>query len=51
MYVYGFRWPVRTLRFKDQLGCYQNQGPAMAAKVTDHVWPISEWMTFSAVRR
>ena len=51
MYTYNFCWPVRTLRIKDEQGCWQNRSPAMAAGLTDHVWSISEWLTLSAVRR
>jgi hypothetical protein len=50
MYVYNFCWPVRTLRIKDERGCWQKRSPAMAAGLTDHVWSISEWLTFPAVR-
>lgn len=50
MYVYNFCWPVRTLRIKDEQGCWQNRSPAMAAGLTDHVWSISEWLTRPAVR-
>jgi len=51
MYIYNFCWPVRTLRIKDERGCWQKRSPAMAAGLTDHVWSISEWLTFPAVRR
>ena len=51
MYIYNFCWPIRTLRIKDEQGCWQKQSPAMAAGLTDHVWSISEWLTFPAVRR
>ena len=50
MYVYNFCWPVRTLRIKDDEGCWQKRSPAMAAGLADHVWSISEWLTFPAVR-
>jgi len=50
MYVYNFCWPVRTLRIKDDGGCWQKRSPAMAAGLADHVWSISEWLTFPAVR-
>jgi IS1 family transposase len=50
MYVYNFCWPVRTLRIKDNEGFWQNRSPAMAAGLADHVWSISEWLTFPAVR-
>ena len=51
MYVYNFCWPVRTLRIKDEEGNWQKRSPAMAAGLTDHVWTISEWLTFPSVRR
>ena len=50
MYIYNFCWPVRTLRIKDEQGCWQNRSPAMAAGLADHVWSISEWLTLPAVR-
>jgi hypothetical protein len=50
MYVYNFCWPVRTLRIKDDGGRWQRRSPAMAAGLADHVWSISEWLTFPAVR-
>jgi hypothetical protein len=50
MYVYNFCWPVRTLRIKDDEGCWQKRSPAMTAGLADHVWSISEWLTFPAVR-
>jgi IS1 family transposase len=49
MYVYNFCWPVRTLRIKDDEGRWQKRSPAMAAGLADHVWSISEWLTFPAV--
>lgn len=51
MYVYNFCWPVRTLRVMDEPGVWRKRSPAMAAGLTDHVWSIPEWLTFSAVRR
>jgi hypothetical protein len=51
MYLSNFCWPVRTLRIKDERGCWQNRSPAMAAGLADHVWSISEWLTLPAVRR
>ena len=36
MYIYNFCWPVRTLRIKDEHGCWQNRSPAMAAGLADH---------------
>jgi hypothetical protein len=39
---------VRTLRIKLAYGRYQNQTPAMSAKLTDHIWTLKEWITFPA---
>ena len=47
----NFCWPVRTLRVKGADGRWQSRTPAMAAKLTDHVWTIREWITFPAVQR
>lgn len=51
MYTYNFCWPVRTLRVKAADGHWQPQTPAMVAKLTDHVWSLSEWLTYPAVQR
>ncbi len=50
MYAYNFCWPVRTLRIKDEQGCWRQRSPAMAAGLADHVWSIPEWLTFPAIR-
>ncbi len=50
LYSYNFCWPVRTLRVKGERGRWQERTPAMAAGLTDHVWPMSEWLTWPAVR-
>ena len=56
-YTYNFCWCVRTLRKrlrtvrkrlrgKHEGGQrYQPRTPAMAAKLTDHVWPLQEWLS------
>ena len=52
MYVYNFlagQW--RTLGVKDDQGRWQRRSPAMAAGLANHVWSISEWLRFPAVRR
>ena len=49
-YVYNFCWPVRTLRRKDEEGKYIKVTPAMAAKLTDHVWSLEEWLSMPAVQ-
>jgi hypothetical protein len=51
MSVYNFCWPVRTLRVRDERGCWRERGPAMAAGLADHVGPITEWLAFPSVRR
>ena len=50
-FTYNFCWPVRTLRVKGDDGKWHPRTPAMAAKLTDHVWSIREWITFPAVQR
>jgi IS1 family transposase len=56
-YTYNFCWCVRTLRkrirFPHRRGPKQRPGrqrfepctPAMAAKLTDHVWTLQEWLS------
>lgn len=51
LYSYNFCWPVRTLRIKDPQGHWQPRTPAMAAGLTNHVWPLAEWVTMPAVQR
>jgi hypothetical protein len=51
LYSYNFCWPVRTLRAKDGAGRWRQRTPAMAAGLTDHVWPLSEWLTLPGVQR
>ncbi|MEW6620756.1 MAG: hypothetical protein AB1422_15715 [bacterium] len=46
-FSYNFCWVVRTLRIKDIEGYWQKRTPAMAAGLTDHVWSIEEWLTYS----
>jgi IS1 family transposase len=50
LYSYNFCWPVRTLRFREAAGRYQNQTPAMSAGLTDHVWSLSEWLFLPSIR-
>lgn len=47
-YSYNFCWPVRTLRTEDATGAWHPCSPAMAAKLTDHVWTLLEWLTHPA---
>jgi IS1 family transposase len=49
-FSYNFCWPVETLRQKDADGRWQRRTPAMAAGLTDQVWPLSEWLAFPAVQ-
>jgi hypothetical protein len=50
LYSYNFCWPVRTLRRKGSDGTWQPRTPAMAAGLTDHVWPLAEWLTLPAIQ-
>jgi hypothetical protein len=50
-FSYNFCWPVRTLRQRDADGRWADRTPAMAAGLTDHVWTVSEWVTYPAVQR
>jgi len=46
LYSYNFCWAVRTLRRPD--GQKGKCTPAMAARLTEHVWTIREWLTYPA---
>jgi IS1 family transposase/transposase-like protein len=46
MYSYNFCWPVRTLRTR----AGEDRTPAMMAKLTDHVWTLTEWFKRPAVQ-
>ena len=48
MYTYNFCWAVRTLREHAAEGQWRQRTPAMAAGLTDHVWPLSEWLRLAA---
>ena len=50
-FSYNFGRPVRTRRVTGVGGRWSSRPPAMAAKRTDHVWSIREWITFPAVQR
>ena len=51
-YSDNFCWPVRTLRERNADGKPgPPRTPAMAAKLTDHVWSLREWVTLPAVER
>ena len=47
-FSYNFCWPVRTLRVRGEHARWQKRTPAMAAGLTDHVWSVSEWVTYPA---
>jgi hypothetical protein len=52
MYSYNFCWPVRTLRIREEKdGHWRQRTPAVAAGLADHVWTLSEWLTFPAVQQ
>jgi IS1 family transposase len=50
LYAYNFCWPVRTLRFRGDDHRWHPRTPAMMAGLVDHVWPLTEWLTFPAVQ-
>jgi hypothetical protein len=50
-YRYNFCWPVRSLRARDEEGCWLQRTPAMAAGLADHVWSLKEWLSFPAIQR
>jgi IS1 family transposase len=50
LYGYNFCWCVRTLRVKGEQGRWQQRSPALAAKLTDHVWTWPEWFNRPAVQ-
>jgi hypothetical protein len=50
-YSYNFCWPVRTLRQGSRRKGYRQRTPAMAAKLTDHVWTLQEWLAFPAAQQ
>jgi IS1 family transposase len=47
-FSYNFCWPVRTLRVKGEDSRWRQRTPAMAAGLADHVWSVSEWVTYPA---
>ena len=51
MYSYNFCWVVRTLREQVADGQWRQRTPAMVAGLTDHVWPLDEWLTYPSVQR
>ena len=51
MYTYNFCWAVRTLREQVAEGQWRQRTPAMAAGLTDHLWSLSEWLSYPSVQR
>lgn len=51
LYSYNFCWPVRTLRVREADGHWRQRTPAMAAGLSDHIWTLTEWLTFPGVQR
>jgi IS1 family transposase len=51
MFSYNFCWAVRTLRQGDKESGYVQRTPAMVAGLTDHIWPLEEWLTLPGVQR
>jgi len=49
LYSYNFCWPVRTLALKEDQGRRRERSPAIAAGLADHVWSMTEWISFPAV--
>jgi len=49
MYSYNFCWAMRTLRIEDDQGRRHRRSPAMASGLTDHLWPLAEWLARPAV--
>jgi len=50
LYTYNFCWCVRTLAERiqtaDDQRTYRQRTPAMAAGLTDRVWPLEEWLRY-----
>src|SRR5262245_25269818 len=51
LYSANFCWPVRTLRAEIAPKRYRQRTAAMAAGLTDHVWPLKEWVLFARTSR
>lgn len=52
MYSYNFCWPVRTLASRDEAtGRTEPRTPAMAAGLSDRVWPLRDWVTLPATQQ
>jgi IS1 family transposase len=50
-FSYNFCWPVRTLRVKGDSGRWRQRTPAMTAGLTDRIWSLDEWLTYTTVQR
>jgi len=50
MYSYNFCWSVRTRRIRGAEGAWAQRTPAMAAGLADHIWSLTEWLTFPVVQ-
>jgi IS1 family transposase len=50
MYSYNFCWPVRTLRIQSQDDRWLPRTPAMVAGIADHIWSLSEWLSYPTVQ-
>lgn len=48
LYSYNFCWCVRTLAIKRSKRRRRPRTPAMAAGLADHLWSLSEWLSFPA---
>lgn len=44
----NFCWPVQTLGIQDKQKGWQKRTSAMAAGLTDHVWSLSECLSYPA---
>ncbi len=51
LYSANFCCPVRTLREEIRPKRYRQRTPAMAAGLTDHVWPLEEWVRLPGTDR
>ena len=51
LYSANFCWAVRTLRQEVAPKRYRQRAPAMAAGLTDHIWPLEEWLLFPSNSR
>jgi hypothetical protein len=47
---YNFCWPVRTRRTQGKDSWWEPRTPAMAAGLVEYVWPLKEWISFSAIQ-